>query len=374
MASAMRPACAQMGRMLVRQAAAHGPGFQCARRSLSSKPALDLDALMSSNKYGATATRSADRMDTAASSNPLDALMSKNRYGGQARPAERKSQDAQLVNYSPEYPHDIDVGPLFCTRAQRCFLDGGGRCGEYQSRNRNKGMLEDLNRVCENTGFFFMHNTFLTNKDLESPYNHMAAIFAEEAHAPGSLGIPADVGAVNLGFSRPGIDTSKPGMIAKHTCFSVRKETPDNPITNKWPEEAFRPGLKKDIVKFYNEMDAVSDKIAQALCDMIGLPSDTFQKQRTDRCMSGLQLLHFPPAENVRTDAQGLEIAKDMGWRTDPGLFLVISQTEPSFQVQDVQGNTCNLRCGQERFIVLLVREKERERMRFIFVSRCALV
>ena len=91
----------------------------------------------------------------------------------------------------PEYPYDIDVGPLFCTRANRCFLDGGKRCGEYQTGKRNKGMLEDLYRVCKNTGFFFIHNTFLTSKDLEQPYNHMAAIYAEEEARPGGLGIDA---------------------------------------------------------------------------------------------------------------------------------------------------------------------------------------
>ncbi len=142
---------------------------------------------------------------------------------------------AQLVNYSPEYPHDIDVGPLFCTRANRCFLDGGGRCGEYQTGKRNKGMLEDLYRACQDTGFFFIHNTFLTSKDYETPLNHMAAIYATESDKPGALGITADPdesslagapGTGGLGFTRLGIDHEKPGMVAKHMCFSVGKEVP----------------------------------------------------------------------------------------------------------------------------------------------------
>ena len=108
-----------------------------------------------------------------------------------------------MVNYSPEYPYDIDVGPLFCTKANRCFLDGGNRCGEYQTGKRNKGMLEDLYRVCTETGFFFLHNTFLDNKDVETPFNHMAAIYAVESHQPGTLGISADVAVDDLGFSRP---------------------------------------------------------------------------------------------------------------------------------------------------------------------------
>ena len=47
----------------------------------------------------------------------------------------------------------------------------------------------------------------MTNKDLEDPYNHMAAIYAAEAHDPGALAIAADVDANGasdgLGFSRP---------------------------------------------------------------------------------------------------------------------------------------------------------------------------
>jgi hypothetical protein len=229
------------------------------------------------------------------------------RYGGSPKPKDTQPQEETLVNYSPEFPYDIDVGPLFCTRAQRCFLDGGGRCGEYQTGKRNKGMLEDLYRVCQNTGFFFMHNTFLSNKDLESPFNHMAAIYAEEMSKPGALGIRADPDSQCLGFSRPGIDTSKPGMVAKHMAFCTRKEVPTNPIANKWPPESFRDGFKCDTVHFYNQMDAVSDKVAQALCDMMGIPPAFVHGHRTDRCMSGLQLLHFPPAENVQTDAQVCE-------------------------------------------------------------------
>ena len=324
-----------------------------ASRRLSSRPQLDLDALMSANKYGGSAAK--PPQTAAHGSNALDDLMNKNRYGGSPKPrAQQPAPQEVLVNYSPEFPHDIDVGPLFCTRAQRCFLDGGKRCGEYQTGKRNKGMLEDLFRACTDTGFFFMHNTFLTNKDLEEPFNHMAAIYAEEEDRPGGLGIPADLDDTCLGFSRPGIDTAKPGMVANHVAFCVRKEAAANPITNKWPPAKFRPGLKEDLVRFYDKMDAISNKIAQALCDMTGLPSDFVDRVRSDRCMSGLQLLHFPPTENVRTDGQGLSIAKDTAWRTDPGLFLLISQTEPCFQVQDTHGNTCNLRCGAERWVVLL--------------------
>ena len=170
---------------------------------------------------------------------PLSRRRARVRYGGAAKPKEAQPA-AQLVNYSPEYPHDIDVGPLFCTRANRCFLDGGGRCGEYQTGKRNKGMLEDLYRACQDTGFFFIHNTFLTSKDYETPLNHMAAIYATESDKPGALGITADpdessfshgaqVGAPGtggLGFTRLGIDHEKPGMVAKHMCFSVGKEVP----------------------------------------------------------------------------------------------------------------------------------------------------
>lgn len=186
----------------------------------------------------------------------------------------------------------------------------------------------------------------------------MAAIYAEEDDRPGALGITADPDEASLGFTRLGIDHEKPGMIAKHMCFSVGKETPGKTgacvRTNKWPPESFRPGLQRDTVEFFNQMDAISVKLAEALCDMIGLPKEALARGRTDRCISGLHHLHFPASENVLSDAQGLAIAKDTGWRTDPGIFLIISQTEPCFQVQNVQGDTCNLRCGTERLIVLL--------------------
>ena len=80
--------------------------------------------------------------------------------------------------------------------------------------------------------------------------------------------------------------------------------------TNKWPPESFRPGLQRDTVEFFNQMDAISVKLAEALCDMIGLPKEALGRGRTDRCISGLHHLHFPASENVLSDAQGLAIAK----------------------------------------------------------------
>jgi len=50
-------------------------------------------------------------------------------------------------------------------------------------------------------------------------------------------------------------------------------------MTNKWPPESFRPGLKGDTVAFFNQMDAISDKLSQALCDMIGLPKDALARR-----------------------------------------------------------------------------------------------
>ena len=39
--------------------------------------------------------------------------------------------------------------------------------------------------------------------------------------------------------------------------------------THKWTTHMIT-GLKEDTIKFYNEMDAISNTVAQALCDMMG--------------------------------------------------------------------------------------------------------
>ena len=72
--------------------------------------------------------------------------------------------------------------------------DGGGRCGQYQSSNRNKNMLQvsacdfggessqcssvrlpqDLYKACKETGFFFIHNTNIdefTVKRVRAPHS-----------------------------------------------------------------------------------------------------------------------------------------------------------------------------------------------------------
>eukprot|EP00961_Rhodomonas_salina_P110469 1486581-Rhodomonas_salina.2 len=123
----------------------------------------------------------------------LDDLLEKNKYGGEAKSAKNAASLESLMG-KHRYPHDIDVGPLFCIKANRCFLDGGKRelaacpmlreyagrngrgggrdeeakavlcarkltssdggvvcagCGQYQSGNRNKGMLQvSFARAC----------------------------------------------------------------------------------------------------------------------------------------------------------------------------------------------------------------------------------
>uniref|UniRef100_A0A7S4NG08 Isopenicillin N synthase-like Fe(2+) 2OG dioxygenase domain-containing protein n=2 Tax=Guillardia theta TaxID=55529 RepID=A0A7S4NG08_GUITH len=253
------------------------------------------------------------------------------------------------VNVSPEYPYDVDVGPLICRKMNRCFLAGGELCGEYQQGNRQKGMLQDINSALNEGGFFFIFNTMITEAQLNDTYEHMAAMFKESETALG-IDAPSPSGR---GFSRRGIHSAEPGVIAEHLCFSFGKDH-DLREPNLWPADIIRPGFKKDVSELFNELDFISDMLAKAFCDMLGVSPDTFRRLRTNSCMSEMQLLNFPPAHNIRTHEEGRQVARSTGWRTEPGLFSIINQTEPCFQVQNIHGKTCNLRCGSERFVVLV--------------------
>ncbi len=102
--------------------------LQLQRRCMSG---LDLDALLAANRYGGNSQKKPElsldvilnehRCCTTVHVNDNNKFLisySKfRRYGGQL-PLEAQ----KVVEIAPEYPYDIDVGPLFCTNAQRCFL------------------------------------------------------------------------------------------------------------------------------------------------------------------------------------------------------------------------------------------------------------
>ncbi|EKX40518.1 hypothetical protein GUITHDRAFT_164618, partial [Guillardia theta CCMP2712] len=227
---------------LKRKAVARGFVGNQRRAFTPSRPAwqLDLDDLLQKNKYGA----SGDQHKPA-----LDVIMDKGNHYEMLK---------DEVNVSPEYPYDVDVGPLICRKMNRCFLAGGELCGEYQQGNRQKGMLQDINSALNEGGFFFIFNTMITEAQLNDTYEHMAAMFKESETALG-IDAPSPSGR---GFSRRGIHSAEPGVIAEHLCFSFGKDH-DLREPNLWPADIIRPGFKKDVSELFNELDFISDMLAK---------------------------------------------------------------------------------------------------------------
>jgi len=301
-------------------------------RKLSSE-AFSLDDLLEKNKYGGEAK-------SAKNAASLESLMGKHRYGGD------KNQAAIIKDIAPEYPHDIDVGPLFCIKANRCFLDGGKRCGQYQSGNRNKGMLQDLHTASSESGFFFMHSTIVEDYDLTVLYDHMSDL--DRGHAKWEME-PVAQGDEGRGFFPVG-DHAKAGIPAKHGGFRMGKPGSTYSVANAWPQ---RERFQEDMERYYDKIDHVADQLLKAFADLFGLESDALQKLRSANSASDLELLQFPgdeEAANVYTEE----------YRTAPGVFALFNHTEPILQVQDVKGEWCNVRVGSERFVVLIGEALER--------------
>jgi len=297
---------------------------------------MDLDALLEKNRYGGEDQKPS-----------IEALLAKNKYGG------KNSGATEVVNIAPEYPHDVDIGPLFCRSADRCFLDGGGLCGAYQSGNRNKGMLQDLYNACKETGFFFVYNTMVEDQTLQTVYEHTLRI-----HTAQNAALKEEVRAeardcLTAGWvpykSHPAYDA---GIIANRCSYHI---TP--PVQNgtepwqvrKWPStDLVGDDFEPDIARFYEQSEVIAKGLAAAFSRMLGLDDDYFAKLRTDKSLSLLQLSYYPP-QQPSPDSRDM-----LGAQTDGVLFSIVNQNCPGLQVQDAQGRWCNVRCSSERFIVLI--------------------
>eukprot|EP00286_Rhodomonas_abbreviata_P012657 CAMPEP_0181323888 /NCGR_PEP_ID=MMETSP1101-20121128/20045_1 /TAXON_ID=46948 /ORGANISM="Rhodomonas abbreviata, Strain Caron Lab Isolate" /LENGTH=411 /DNA_ID=CAMNT_0023431985 /DNA_START=71 /DNA_END=1302 /DNA_ORIENTATION=+ len=314
-----------------RQKRAHWVGT----RNFSSS-VLDLDDLLAKNKYGG-------EEKSAGNTSSLEALMGKNRYGG------ANSTLRDVKDISPEYPHDLDVGPLFCVKADRCFLDGGKRCGQYQSGNRNKGMLQDLYTACKETGFFFVHSTLVEAGEVKQVYSHMSDL--DRGNPLWELEPRADRAQGRRGFFPVHQHADSDGLAARHGGFSMARPMSTRGEGNAWP--ASPEGFREDVEGYYKQMDLLAQQLLAAFASVCGLPPNTFQDLRSAESASELHLLQFP-ASPPPSDPPSPQDPAEAGFRTEPGVLCIFNQSEPTLQVIDLEGKWCNVRVGTDRFVVLL--------------------
>jgi len=107
--------------------------------------------------------------------------------------------------------------------------------------------------------------------------------------------------------------------------------------------------FERDVSRFYNDCDLIASQLSLAFAKMLGFEVDHFQKLRTDKSLSLLQLSYYPPQQPSQQAPREM-----VGAQTDGVLFSIINQNCPGLQIQDNQGRWCNVRCGSERFIVLV--------------------
>lgn len=88
------------------------------------------------------------------------------------------------------------------------------------------------------------------------------------------------------------------------------------------------PEFEKTVSKFYDRTDLIARQLTKAFAKMLGFQPDHFDKLRTEKSLSLLQLSYYPPAKSQAPSKNML------GAQTDGVLFSIINQNCPGLQIQ----------------------------------------
>jgi isopenicillin N synthase-like dioxygenase len=248
--------------------------------------------------------------------------------------AQQGAMGARLLPFT-EIPV-IDIAPLL-TGDRAAFSETAGKIG----------------RACETVGFFYIQNHGVPAALIERAYSqsrrfhHSAPELKRRVHvsqSPGSRGwIPVsaededgDPDLYRLVPPPAPIDDylTKPRL---HAAFDLALEIASDDadflsgnimlVPNQWPD--WLPGLREDVMEYYQAIMAVGNRLFRAFAVGLGLP-DEFFVERAKKPPSQLRLLHYP-ANDLPMDNLNLGINA----HSDFECFTILHQQSRGLQVMN---------------------------------------
>jgi isopenicillin N synthase-like dioxygenase len=203
---------------------------------------------------------------------------------------------------------------------------------------------KELAKISEEVGFFY-----LAGHDV--PQDLIDHTFAETKrfHALPAETKEAIPRTYNAGYLRMGGAVSKNSRLLSHgvpdlvTSFIINRDrTPDDPEVlsgkafrglNHWPQEKDIPRFRANIVKYYERVEKLGQKMMPLWAAALDLPEDFFEPMFRQPHMS-LRLSHYPPQKEIGNRQYGISP------HTDNCLMTFLAQTEvPGLAVRMPSGH-----------------------------------
>ncbi len=211
--------------------------------------------------------------------------------------------------------------------------------------------------ACENVGFFYALNHCVADELIERAFAASRRFHALPLEQKLALKLnDNNIGYLPINASVQGASTvhkaTRPNQ--NESFFVSYDRGPDHPDViagrplrgrNQWPSAL--PGLRADMMAYFNALGAMCDRMLPPFAVALGLPPDYFAPFFENEAHANLRFLHYPPQETVedstfgqaphtdnsfmtalaRTDVPGLAVRLPSGrWLAPPiiaGTFLI---------------------------------------------------
>lgn len=248
----------------------------------------------------------------------------------------------QLDQEAPARSLDRDSIPNF--DLQHLFSgDEAGRCR----------LLEQIRHACRETGFFYIHNTCVTDEVVRKTLAAMQAFFSLPDDHPVKLAAHNDrVGGLKGWTPTFGEPAYQKNTIAHVESFDIGQELiaarcRDLKIRpNVWPA---LPGFRKAALAYYEQSTRLGRALAEVFAEILGVSRHFFDEHSGEKAPRTLRLLHYP-ANHAPADKRHVGIAA----HTDFECFTIMKQTAPGLELTDVGGQWCEAPSDIGSSIVIL--------------------
>jgi len=249
---------------------------------------------------------------------------------------EQLDQKAPARVLEPDQIPNLDLAPLFeDDHAARTLL------------------IEHIRTACLGTGFFYLHNTCVTDQVIQSTLDMMDAFFItpddnpvkQDVHKQGSGGMKG-WGPI---FGEPAYQKD---TVAHVECFDLGQQLSKERYgelgirPNVWPDV---PGFRNTVVNYYEAVTQLGRALSEAFSEILGEDRGFINRHSSEKAPRTMRLLHYP--ENlVPADHRNVGISA----HTDFECFTIMNQTAAGLELTNIEGNWCAAPSDIGTFTVIL--------------------
>jgi isopenicillin N synthase-like dioxygenase len=185
----------------------------------------------------------------------------------------------------------------------------------------------EIGHACREVGFFYLTGHGIAPALIEEVFAASHRFFASPVDSKSALAISAT--SANRGYVGLRTEALDPGQnIDDKEAFNIGVEN-SGAAKNIWPDE---PKFRATMRDYFDQVLTLGSNLHRPIALNLGLEPDFF-KDKLDRPMATLRLLHYPPA-SVRDDGQ-----YGAGEHTDYGnLTLLLTDDAGGLEIRGLDG------------------------------------